>query len=809
MSAVREHGRFGLSWCAWLAAGSQNTVIVGATLNLVTGISYASRVFAALLFSIATTSLPQQVEPSPLAPVAAPSPSGLEMSTGSAQYRMPDPNKGLLRIDVAVTDKAGKPVSRLSEKDFTLFDNDRQQKIVTFEAFDGEFTQSATSLEVVLVIDELNMLSSLPKGVNPEANDSMTPAKVAVASAYREVETFLRADKGALPQPTIIYRLTRDGLFSTPHASLDGNELSHEIEQPGEQRRIWSPAEVARDIGKMEKGGAVSWRATHSLVALGSIAIEERRRPGRKIMFWIGNGWETAHRDATELSDFSIELLTRMREARINLWKASEWPLNNSNGNAYDPNGNEVMVGDAWPVTDFVYKESLKGPKPDITDLNYLALPVLAVRSGGGVLNLRRNLAVNIEQRVKQGSQFYSLTLDPPRTNAVDQYDHLTIEIDNPDLTAHFFSDYYDQPVFYDQRPIKQPVTVKQLEGVIANSHDFSSAELAHQLDGMRLTERLDSTKLVADAKAVHGRASEAALESLADESVFLAPPTHEIPSTPPPDIAAQRQLISRAVSYINTAIHGLPDFFATRTTVQYSELPPKPDQTWKTAGPDQSLREGETATASIRFHDGKERAEEASVKKAPHKPGSEQLNTVGTFGPILATVMIAATMPDSELTWSRWEQRENGRLAVFRYRVPHETSLFFAEFCCLAVDFEEILFKKSVPFHGEIAVDPSTGAILRLTTQADLEWRLPLERSDVMVEYRPVVKGTRTFVCPLRSVSISRQRRTMVIEEWGEGFKVYAPFETLLNEMRFEKYHFFGSTSRMIPGFCEVPKNQ
>ena len=77
------------------------------------------------------------------------------------------------------------------------------------------------------------------------------------------------------------------------------------------------------------------------------------------------------------------------------------------------------------------------------------------------------------------------------------------------------------------------------------------------------------------------------------------------------------------------------------------------------------------------------------------------------------------------------------------------------------------------------------------------------------MVEYRPVVKGTRTFICPSKSVSISRQRKTVVISEWGESFKVYAPFETLLNEQRFEKYHIFGSTSRILPGFVEVPKDK
>ena len=491
---------------------------------------------------------------------------------------MPDPAQGLIRVDVTVTDKSGKPVPELSERDFTLLDNDRQQKIVTFQAFNGGI-QPASSLEVALVIDELNILASTPQAVGTAANDAANTAnpkaEVELRDAVREVETFLRANGGALQAPTIIYRLTADGLFATPHPSMDGNELADEIERPSQQRRIWSPSMVSKDIGDPAKGGAVSWRIAHSLVALGSISIEERRRPGRKLLLWIGNAWQIENRSATGLSDFSIELLTRMREARITLWAATKWPLYDSNGSSYnrdgyDSNGNPAPVGDYWPVSDYVYKEFLEGPKPDSKDLGYLSLPIIAARGGGGVLDARHHkLAALISKYVNEESSFYSLTFDPPRTNVVDEYHHLKVEVDKPGLTSHVFEDYYDEPVFYDQPPTKQLVTVKQLEALIANEHATSEAELVHQLDGMQLAERLGSTKLAGLAKSVHGNKSRQALEVLADESLFLAPPAEEIPSTPPPDIATQRQMISLTISYINTTIPRLPDFFATRTTVQ------------------------------------------------------------------------------------------------------------------------------------------------------------------------------------------------------------------------------------------------
>jgi VWFA-related protein len=779
-------------------------VTFGAQLSLFTGICSTTRVCGALFLSLATAALAQQTQPAPLAPITAPPPLRIEMSEGTApDSRMPDPSQGLIRLDVAVTDKAGKAVPGLSEKDFTLLDNNQQQKIVTFQAFNGGI-QPASSFEVVLVIDELNMLANIQAG------------KIELSAANREVATFLRAHRGVLQHPAIIYRLTDHGLFATPHASTDGNELADELEEPGRLHQIWPPSAIKKDIVNISVGGAVSARISQSLVALGSIAIEERRKPGRKLMFWIGNGWQIENRRASGISDFSIELLTRMREARINLWGSSEWPL-------YDAHGNGV------PVSDYAMKEFLGGPKPDSTDFAYLSLPVIAARSGGGMLDTSRNLAALIEERVHEESRYYSITFDPPRTSVVDEYHHLQIELNQADITAHSFKDYYNEPVFYDQPPTKQSVTVRELEALIANTSNISRSELEHRLEGVRLTERLASSKLAKLGKDVRGSKGREMLEVVADESVFLAPPADEVLSTPPPDTATQGQIIAATISYINTTVPKLPDFLATRTTVQYHELPPKPNQTWKTATGDESLHQGETTTATLRFHDGKERVENQSVTSdqsldqgetatgriqeyvtnAPQKSGMERLQTIGTFGPILVAVMTAARLPQSELKWARWEQSENGPLAVFRYRVPRETPFFFAEFCCLAHDFDTILFKKAAPFHGEIAVNPSTGAILRLTIQADLEWRLPLERSDVMVEYRPVVKGTRTFICPSRSVSISRQRRTMVIREWGEGFRIYAPYETLLNEMRFEKYHIFGSTSRILPGFVEVPKDK
>jgi VWFA-related protein len=708
----------------------------------------------------------------------------------------------MIRLDVVVTDKSGNPVTGLRQHDFTLLDNGLPGAIVTFQAFDGVTSRPDPPVEVILVLDELNMADTPKRGEAP------------LLDAKHEAENFLRQNQGHLGQPVLIYRLTKDGLSASAQPSTDGNALADGIAN-GE---IWKTPMVSESV---DPGAALGIferkeKIPRSLIVLGSIAIKERRRPGKKLMFWLGSGWKI-DAQATGLFDLFTELSTRLREARIDLWMATQWPL-------YDSSGNPV------PLSTFVYKDYLQAVKPETIDSSYLALHVLATQSGGGVLETRDGLAGLIGKRVEQASSFYSLTFDPPRTNQVDESHTLKVEVGNPDLTARARIGYFDEPVFYDQTPAGiERVTVEQLEQALKTARVTSDSDMARRLSSMEMTERLSSAGLARlDASLKGKKAARQALVALADESVFLAPPASEIPSTPPPDPAKQKEIISRTIDYVNKTITGLPNFFANRTTIQYGEKTASPSNTasalfsgprqsqtnfqtpqmWKTATGDQSLHLVETSKATLHFRNGKEVVEGEAIQGKTLKPGEQILDTVGTFGAILVTVLKGATATGSDLTWSRWEQGVNGPQAVFSYRVPQESPLYFVGFGYLASD-RMIPIKKKARFHGEFAVDPASGAILRVTAQADLEARLPLERSGVMVEYGPVVMGGNTFICPTRSVSIARQRTVMDIHEWGENFKVYARFETILNDVAFGEYHIFHSTSRMLPGFTPAPDNQ
>lgn len=692
--------------------------------------------------------------------------------------------QGLIKLDVVVTDASGKPVTGLKPQDFTLRDDGQPTKVITFQGVDGDAAKPEPPVEVILVLDELDL------------------PPVQLSAAEKEAEKFLAENQEHRDLPVVIYRISQAGLSAEPSGggvpdpALAVTRMAHWIWQTrnvaaGQEWRAGDGVFFSTDHSSLDT--ALLSDLPHSLIALGSIAIEERRKPGRKLLFWLGPGWPFSRNPGVNLFDLVTEMSTRLREARIDLWDATEWPLYDGHGQPLTNTANTELYQDFLDGVTSAKKLSFGN----------LALQVFATQSGGDVLNVRDDLGGAIEKRVEEASEYYTLTFDPVRTNEVDEYHDLKVDVDKPGLTAHTRSGYYDEPVFYDQPAAVEQVTVEQLEQILDKAHGSGDKK---PLSGLELTERMSSMRLAKLKALVSSEKVRQELQALADESAFLPPPAADLVAAAPPDRAAQRVMLSRTVEYLNNTIARLPDFFAERTTVQFDEAARKQGQTWKTAAGDQSLHGSETSKATVLFRNGKEVVDVSAKKGRKQKEQARSLDTVGTFGPILAGVVGGAAAGPGDLTWSHWEQGANGPEAVFRYTVPQSTHLFQVGFCCLANDLEMEPFNRRPTFHGEIAFDPTSGAVLRLTADADLEARSPLERSGIMVEYGPVSIGGTTYICPIRSISLSRQRTVTVVHLWLENYKVYSPFETILDDVTFDKYHLFRSESRVLPEYTPVP---
>ncbi len=343
------------------------------------------------------------------------------------------------------------------------------------------------------------------------------------------------------------------------------------------------------------------------------------------------------------------------------------------------------------------------------------------------------------------------------------------------------------------------PVTVDQLEQTLAAARSLPDGKLADELSALELTQRLSGAALARLQSQLPGPQSQQELSILAAQSSFLELPTNELPTTATPDAAQQRQIMAAVVNYVTQATRKLPDFIATRDTRTFEDRP---------AGAYSYLPLHFTAekSANVVYRDGQERDTNSKGKKIDI--GAAGLVSWGEFGPILTTVLLDAAK--SELTWSHWEQDSNGQVAVFRYTVPAKRSHYQIQFCCVATPDDLAgghILQQQAPYHGEMAVDPSTGAILRITVIADLGSDDPLVTAAIAVQYGPIDIGGKTYICPVRSDAFARRH------QWDLGNNAIpaaagaipsaavnrGPVWTRLNEVTFTHYHIYRGESRIL----------
>jgi VWFA-related protein len=670
-----------------------------------------------------------------------------------------DNEEGLINLDVLVTDSSGKPVPGLHSNDFALLENGQPNRIVSFHAFDGVSAQPESPVEVILVIDMLQLPINL------------------TAMELSCVEAFLRKNDGHLAEPVRIFTLQESGVWQVADASRDGKALAAQVAHTTQFRLIHRFG-AGISGGLRGAPGPAGPPSINALAGLGEIAATERRKPGRKLLLWIGPGRSTQAIGPQGNTFYLIcWFSTLLRESRIALYS--------------------IPVGETEPSLS--YLSYLQGvglvKKASLMNLN---TKVLAVQSGGRVLDQSYDLVSEMESCVREASVFYTLSFDPSPADHPEEYHELKVQINKPGLTTRTNTGYYDQSFYSDQAdPAIRQVTVAELKQILEVSH--GDAEAAKQLSTLELTERLDDATLLSFTK--YGKKTEQAVTMLADASAFLPPPVAQISTDAPPDVNTQQHLISLVANYLQQIIPKLPNFFAERATTRYQETAIFDAVNRRVE--DEPMRPVESFKETVLYRNGQEVADAGGGKRKKRNAGDPDLITYGTFGPVLGFVHDAIAAP-GVLTWSRWEQSPSGLRAVFRYRIPVEKSLYTQSGCCLPDGEGTTAFGRRAGYHGEISIDPSSGAILRLQAEAEIAHFPAVSRSDIMISYGPVEIGGKSYICPQRSVSIVRMRSIAMLFEWDEGFRTYGPWATLVNDITYRGYHMFRGESRMTPGFTQ-----
>jgi VWFA-related protein len=713
-----------------------------------------------------------------------------------------------MHLDVTVTSALGQPVLGLKAEDFRVLDNGQPAKLVSFHPY-GEGGDPPVA--ITLVLDTLRVQNGV-EGVEREL-----------------VRRFLRENDGHLAQPISLVLLTDTGLWRVGQPSADGKALeealvhNHVTSWNGETLVRADDAWVRSQVSGIGTPGglqhytpyvAVRPPAESGLRALGAIAADARGRPGRKLLIWVGPGWgagsagnpeEVARTNQEKKAAFDkiVWFSTLLRLGRVSLCNYAGTTAGSAVPGSWAVGENGLQPS---PVLTLAPSSLLGAGSPqqlngrDQESIAELNRRVLAVESGGETVEADGgDAAAPINRCIRDAHAAYTLTFDPASAGHADEYHSLRVEVRDGRATVRSNSGYYDEPYYTDaSNPAIRKVTVAELDQAVKAGESEPDGDLARQLAGMELTERTSEARIAAWSEALRGKKAREALTALADSSAFLDPPAEEVDAAAPPDRDTQLKMIALAADYLKQTMPRLPNFFARRTATNYTEIPLYYHGGGKVMAAE-PLHAVDTTRTTVLFRDGAE-VVDAKVLEREKRKGS--LSTYGTFGPVLGAVKTALARG---VVWRRWEKdanAEGGRRAVFGYTVPAAFSRAEIRGCCLPEGEGTTGFLDVGAYHGEIAIDPGSGAVLRVAVEQNLQGFVPADRADLMVAYGPVTIDDRKYICPVRSVSRMRMRSVNTATEWdSESFLEWGPYATVLNDFRFDDYHLFRAKIRMLPG--------
>jgi hypothetical protein len=347
-------------------------------------------------------------------------------------------------------------------------------------------------------------------------------------------------------------------------------------------------------------------------------------------------------------------------------------------------------------------------------------------------------------------------------------------------------------------------LSIEQLEQLLAANQGKADAHVAQQLADVELTERVSPDRLAKWEKNFPGPKTHEMLIRLADTAAFLKTATPDLVPIAAPDSDTQEKMLALASEYVKTTITRLPNFYATRETTHFEDAPSQEQMTAATSAPTgwrtrplgiaigktepKPMHSNGTTSATVTYRDGYEVHDAEGTKDSKGNQPQAGLSTRGEFGPILSVVI--GDVIRSQVTWSHWERSTGDPMAVLHYAVPEDQSNYLVRIPN-GSKVEEVY----PGYHGEIAIDPATGSILRLSIVADLTGPYQTMQTAILVEYAPVAIGDRTYICPVHGVAFAKTPVAGVTADTQGSVTV----QTQLNDVVFTHYHLFGSEARIV----------
>lgn len=318
-------------------------------------------------------------------------------------------------------------------------------------------------------------------------------------------------------------------------------------------------------------------------------------------------------------------------------------------------------------------------------------------------------------------------------------------------------------------------MSVQQLKDQLTADHSAqkADADVAAQLKDVELTEELSRDTIDSFKALVPGQLTTEQLFILEIRSAVLPPPASDIPATPAPDAAKQKAILDKATDYAKANAQ-MPALTATRTLRRFQDSAQQEEgavgsHSTAVLSPTYSpIRYTASDDATITFKGGVEQNPLAGDKT---KWGDNGKIALLGQSPNPAMVLSEA-QATGKIGWARWETVNGRELAVFSYEVDKKKTHYAVDYCCFpessqagqvelrgqatgggpgnyqtSEDWRH--FKSTLPYHGEIYIDPDTGVMYRLITQVQFKGSEPVKTENERIDYGIETVGDKKVAVP------------------------------------------------------------
>jgi hypothetical protein len=362
-------------------------------------------------------------------------------------------------------------------------------------------------------------------------------------------------------------------------------------------------------------------------------------------------------------------------------------------------------------------------------------------------------------------------------------------------------------------------ITADQLKEMLRSfqQEKKSDADVATALKQVELGQQLTRPVMNSLLSYAPGPQSTEQVYVLEARSADLIPPESDLPSTPPPDAGLQKAILDRAAVYVTKTYEQLPAMTAVKTTLRFQ------DNVEAVAGSSGLQNGAQDAATNSRFSNPATFVHfiNSSETQVASEHGAERMPAEKDKTPWGANAMIALQEPTPSLAqvfheaqeagtvkWLRWELVDGRATAVLSFDVPRKKSHLDVNLCCfpevnqagvatfytattatalapgtsgggVTGNFQTNTnwynYKATAPYHGEFFIEPETGVVVRMITQAEFKPTEVVHQVDTRVDYGPVRAGGRLFIAAVKTFV-----NTIVVPYGDSGAHTYTTRCTL-----------------------------